>query len=115
MNLVVYRSIAALHSPGTYNPPNDNDNDLTIMMIQHTRYTMALRAYTAYRPTETRERIFRKTTRRAEKMRLTNGCPFCPAPACTAQTDVIHTRLLSKFTSLSYLRPFRNTHKGNSI
>lgn len=34
-----------------------------IMVIQHTRYTMALGAYTAYRQTETREIIFGNTTR----------------------------------------------------
>ena len=59
---VDYGTLAALHTPGTCHPSNDNDdnNDVTIMANQHTRYTMALRAYTAYRQTDTRERIFGK-------------------------------------------------------
>ena len=94
-------------------------SDVTILVIQHPRYTMALRAYTAYRQTDTRGRIFRKTTRWAEKYQNNQVNKLllcsCLAPACTAQSKGIHTRLPSKIASLSYLRPFRNTHKGNCI
>ena len=38
-----------------------------IMVIQHTRYTMALRAYTAYRQTDTRQRTFGKNYKMSGK------------------------------------------------
>ena len=69
--LVDYGSLAALHTTGTCHPSKDNDNtnDVTIMVIQHTRYTMALRAYTAYRQTDIRERIFGKNCKLSGKDR----------------------------------------------